>query len=82
MEMIIEIYKNNEKVNEIQSTDPTEIYKKIAQIFYTKETKRATKTIINRLNDNIKITQIFDQYKTMLENTTYTYKYYFDGVEL
>lgn len=80
--MTLNIYKNNEQVNTIETTDETNIYKQLAQIFYTKETKRATKTTINRLNDNIKVTQIFDPYKTMLENTTYTYKYVFEGVEL
>ena len=43
MKMLIEIYRNGEKVNEITSTDKTEIYKKVAQIYNAKENKRTTK---------------------------------------
>ncbi len=80
--MILKIYRNNEQVNEITSTDTTTIYKNIAQTLYTKETKRATKTQITRLNNEINIIQRFDQYKTQIQNITYTYKYKFVDVEL
>lgn len=82
MQMILKIYRNNEQVNEITSEEPTTIYKNIAQVLYTKETKRATKTQITKQNNEINIIQKFDQYKTQLTNTTYTYKYKFVDVEM
>lgn len=82
MQMILKIYRNNEQVNEITSEEPTIIYKNIAQALYTKETKRATKTQITKRNNEINILQKFDQYKTQLTNTTYTYKYKFVDVEM
>lgn len=82
MQMILKIYRNNEQVNEITSEEPTTIYKNIVQALYTKETKRATKTQITKQNNEINILQKFDQYKTQLTNTTYTYKYKFVDVEM
>lgn len=82
MQMILKIFRNNEQVNEITSTNTTTIYKNIAQALYTKETKRATKTQILRQNNEISIIQKFDAYKTQIPNTTYTYKYKFVDVEL
>lgn len=82
MQMILKIYRNNEQVNEITSEESTTIYKNIAQVLYTKETKRATKTQITKQNNEINIIQKFDQYKTQLTNTTYTYKYKFVDVEM
>ena len=82
MQMILKIYRNNEQVNEIKSEEPATVYKNFAQALYTKETKRATKTQIVKRNNEINIIQKFDQYKTQLTNTTYTYKYKFVDVEL
>lgn len=80
--MLLEIYRNGKKVNEIKSNDPANIYKQIAQIYFAKDMKRATKTTSTYLNDILKITQVFDQYKTQLPDTTYIYKYKFVGVSL
>ena len=83
MKMLIEIYKNNEKVNEITSTDAKEIYKKIAQIYNAKENKRTTRTTIQTSWNNIhKVTEIYDQTKTQMQNIKYKYIYYFEDVEL
>lgn len=83
MKMLIEIYKNNEKVNEIISTDAKEIYKKIVQIYNAKENKRTTRTTILTSWNNIhKATEIYDQTKTQMQNIKYKYIYYFEGVEL
>ena len=83
MKMLIEIYKNNEKVNEIISTDAKEIYKKIAQIYNAKENKRTTRTTILTSWNNIhKVTEIYDQTKTQIQNIKYKYIYYFEDVEL
>jgi len=83
MKMILEIFKNNEKVNEIVTTSEKEIYKTLAQVYYTKDNKLATKTIINHTYYNIlSITQVFNQSYTQLPNTTYTYKYQFEDVKL
>lgn len=82
MEMNLSIYRNKEKVNEIKSNDEKEIYKTIAQVLFCKDSKRATKTTIDYLNNNLKIIQVFDQYKTQIENVQYKYEYYFYGVEL
>ena len=83
MKMLIEIYKNNEKVNEITSTDAKEIYKKIAQIYNAKENKRTTRTTILTSWNNIhKVTEIYDQTKTQMQNIKYKYIYHFEDVEL
>ena len=83
MEMLLEIYRNGKKVNEMKSNDPANIYKHIAQIYFAKDTKRATKTkITHSLSELLTITQVFDQYKTQLPDTTYIYKYKFVGVSL
>lgn len=81
--MIIKIYRNNEQVNEITSTDATEIYKKIAQIYKAKADKRTTKTTIKASYSGIlEATETYNQDKTQLSGTTYTYKYYFKNAEL
>lgn len=83
MKMILEIFKNSEKVNEIKTTSEKEIYKRLAQIYYIKDNKRATKTIIkNNWYEILSVTQIFNQTYTQIPNTTYTYKYTFQNVKL
>lgn len=83
IEMLLKIYKNGEQVNEINSTDPANIYKHIAQIYHAKDTKRASKTKIEiSYNSEIKATQTFKQDKTQIPGTTYTYKYMFVGIRL
>lgn len=82
MQMILKIYRNNEQVNEITNEEPATVYKNFAQALYKKEAKRATKTQITKQNNEINIIQKFDQYKTQLPNTTYTYKYKFVDVEI
>lgn len=47
MEMQLTIYRNGKQCNEINSTDPANIYKHIAQIYHAKDTKRASKTKID-----------------------------------
>ena len=83
MKMLIEIFKNGEKVNEITSTEPTEIYKKIAQIYNAKESGRTTRTTIKTGWNTIQeVTETYNQNKTQINGVSYKYKYYFDGVEL
>lgn len=83
MQLTIKIYKNTEQVNEIKSNDPAVIYKNLAQVLMAKENKRAIKTQIAQLpNNKIKVIQKFDQYKTQIPNTTYTYKYNFVDIVL
>lgn len=77
MEMQLTIYRNGKQCNEINSTDPANIYKHIAQIYHAKDTKRASKT-----KGEIKATQTFNQDKTQIDGITYTYKYKFVGVSL
>lgn len=83
MKMLIEIFKNGEKVNEITSTEPVEIYKKVAQIYNAKEIGRTTKTTIKTGWNTIQeATETYNQNKTQINGVSYKYKYYFDGVEL
>lgn len=83
MRMLIEIYKNGEKVNEITSTEPAEIYKKVAQIYNAKENKRTTRTTIQTSWQEIhKATETYNQTKTQMQNITYKYIYSFEGVEI
>ena len=84
MFMKLEIYKNRELVNTIETENETEIYKTLCQCLYAKETKRASKTSIDYdyLNNTMKLTQHFDTTKTQLKNTTYTYKYIFEDIRL
>lgn len=42
--MQLTIYRNGKQCNEINSTDPANIYKHIVQIYHAKDTKRASKT--------------------------------------
>lgn len=82
MKMILEIYKNKELVNKIESEDETYIYKIIAECFFQKLTKRVTRqTIDYSWNDLKGITSFYDETKTTL-NCTYTYKYKFENVSL
>lgn len=83
MKMKIEIFRNGEKVNELNTTSPKEIYKKIVQIYNAKETKRATKTTIKTSwGEILEATEIYKQDKTQINGIEYKYKYYFDGVEV
>lgn len=83
MEMQLTIYRNGKQCNEINSTDPANIYKHIVQIYHAKDTKRASKTKIDiSYNGEIKATQTFNQDKTQIDGITYTYKYKFVGVSL
>ena len=83
MEMKVEIYKNNELVETLETENPEKIYKEIALIFYRKEYKLATKTLIDSGWYHInKITQIFDENKTQIPNTNYKYVFTFEDVEM
>lgn len=83
MKMILEIFENNEKVGEIITTSEAEIYKRLAQIYFIKDNKRATRTTIRTKSYEIlSITQVFDQTFTQLPNTTCIYKYTFKEVRL
>lgn len=83
MEMFLEIYKNGQKVNEIKTTDPANIYKQVAQIYFAKDNKHATKTkITHSMSELLTVVQTFDPSKTQLPNTTYIYKYKFVDVSL
>lgn len=83
MKMLIEIYKNNQKINEIKSTSPTQIYKKIAQIYKAKEEKRTTRTtVLTSWGAIHKATEIYNQEKTQITNTNYKYIYTFENVEI
>ena len=60
-----------------------EIYKEIATIFYRKEYKLATKTIIDSGWYHIhKIVQTFDESKTQMPNVKYKYVFTFKDVEI
>lgn len=83
MEMKIEIYKNGEKVNEINSTDAMEIYKKVAQIYNAKENKRTSRTTIQTgWNEILSATETYNQDKSSLMGVKYKYIYTFKGVQL
>lgn len=83
MKMLIEIYRNGEKVNEIKTTSKTAIYKKIAEIYKAKEEKRTTRTTIQTSWGTIhKATETYNQDKTQIARTNYKYIYTFEDVEL
>ena len=83
MEMKVEIYKNNELVETLETENSEKIYKEIALIFYRKEYKLATKTLIDSGWYHInKVTQIFDENKTQMPNIKYKYVFTFKNVEL
>ena len=83
MKMITKVYRNGKQVNEIETTDPIEIYKKIAQIYKAREDKRTTRTTTktgwNRFEE---ATEIFNQDKTQISGTKYKYHYIFKDVEI
>lgn len=81
MKMILEIYRNGEKVNTITSTDPATIYKNIAQVYRSKDTKRATAKATYTATGIDKITETFKASETT-NNATYKYIYHFEGVAL
>ena len=82
MKMEIKIFQNEKQVNEITSTNATDIYKKISQILHAKLTKRATKTQITYSSTEIlKAVEFYDTSKTQLKDT-YTYIYTFKNVSL
>ena len=83
MKMKIDIFKNNEKINELNTTDPTEIYKKISQIYKAKEDKRTTRTTLKTSwGEILEATETYNQDKTQINGVSYKYKYYFENVEL
>ena len=83
MKMTIFIYRNNEQVNKIETSDAAKIYFKIAEILKNKLYKNATKTTIKWASRAIlEATEIFDQDKTQILNTKYKYNYIFNNVEL
>ena len=83
MKMTTKVYRNGEQVNEIETTDPTEIYKKIAQIYKAREDKRTTRTTTKTSWGRIEeATETFNQDKTQLAGIKYKYHYIFESVEL
>jgi hypothetical protein len=79
--MKLEIFRNNEQINIITSTEEKEIYKHIAQCYRAKDTKRATVKIIYTFSGIEKITETFKPSETTNGNT-YKYIYYFEGVQI
>lgn len=81
--MTTEVYKNGEKINELKTTSPKEIYKKIAQIYKSKEDRRTTRTTTRTSWGQILgATETYNQDKTQLMGITYKYIYTFENVEL
>ena len=81
MKMSIEIYRNDEKINTITSTDPATIYRNIAQAFRSKDTKMATVKTTYAATGIDKITELFKPSETT-NNATYKYIYFFEDVTL
>ena len=77
MKMILTIYRNGEKVNEIIEEDEKLIYKNLATALYAKISGRASKTAIEYLNNDMEITQTHE-----LHNIKYIYKYIFVDIRI
>ncbi len=78
MEMVLKIYRNGEQVNEIKSTDKSDIFENVARIYRVKLDKLAERVTIATGWDEIQHAAIYYN----RDGTKWAYKYTFDGVKL